>query len=218
VDTTAARDFTETIKTLAGLSKFIIADITNPTSSPFELHATMPDYMIPFVAIIHDSEEPFAMFRDLKQKYGDWVLDVLACDSVNNLIAVLEDAVVAPALALAQRLTLRKVVRHVTPSLCGRPRIAWSELSQRATIAETSDYITMIGAEWGRSPERPSGAGVPRAPPHATRTLGPYWMVNTRRQVRSKVTSAITSRPRAPLRDRIEPDSAGDTIDPRDGS
>jgi hypothetical protein len=31
------RDFTETIKTLAGLSRFIIADITNPRSSPLEL-------------------------------------------------------------------------------------------------------------------------------------------------------------------------------------
>jgi hypothetical protein len=43
------RDFSETIKTLAGLSRFIIADITNPRSSPLELQATMPDYMIPFV-------------------------------------------------------------------------------------------------------------------------------------------------------------------------
>jgi len=71
------RDFTETIKTLAGLSRFIIADITNPKSSPLELQATMPDYMIPFVPIIQEEEEPFAMFQDLQQKYGDWVLDVL---------------------------------------------------------------------------------------------------------------------------------------------
>lgn len=60
------RDFTETIKILAGMSRFIIADITNPKSSPLELQATIPDYMIPFVPIIHESEEPFAMFRDLK--------------------------------------------------------------------------------------------------------------------------------------------------------
>jgi hypothetical protein len=37
----------------------------------------MPDYMIPFVPIIADGEKPFAMFRDLKQKYGEWVLDLL---------------------------------------------------------------------------------------------------------------------------------------------
>ena len=66
------RDFTETIRILARLSRFIIADITNPKPSPLELQATMPDYMIPFVPIIHENEEPFAMFRDLKQKYSDW--------------------------------------------------------------------------------------------------------------------------------------------------
>jgi hypothetical protein len=27
----------------------------------------MPDYMIPFVPIIQESEEPFSMFSDLKQ-------------------------------------------------------------------------------------------------------------------------------------------------------
>ena len=39
----AERDFTETIKTLAGLSRFVIADITNPKSSPLDLQATVPD-------------------------------------------------------------------------------------------------------------------------------------------------------------------------------
>ena len=111
------RDFTETIKTLAGLSRFIIADITNPRSSPLELQATMPDYMIPFVPIIHDSEEPFAMFQDLKQKYGDWVLDVLRYDSTDNLLKVFDKAVVLPALHMSDKLLLKKAevirARHV---------------------------------------------------------------------------------------------------------
>ena len=51
-------------KTLAGLSRFNVADITNPKSSPLELQATMPDYMIPFVPVIQESEESFAMFCD----------------------------------------------------------------------------------------------------------------------------------------------------------
>jgi hypothetical protein len=111
------RDFTETIKTLAGLSRFIVADITNPRSSPLELQATMPDYMIPFVPIIHQNEEPFSMFRDLKQKYGDWILDLLKYDSADGLLAVLEKAVVKPALDKADQLRLRKQevihIRHV---------------------------------------------------------------------------------------------------------
>lgn len=116
-DRPAQRDFTETVKTLAGLSRFIIADITNPKSTPLELQATMPDYMIPFVPIIQESEEPFAMFRDLRQKYGAWVLDVLKYDSPENLIKVLERAVVRPALAKGEELLLKKAEairsRHV---------------------------------------------------------------------------------------------------------
>jgi hypothetical protein len=102
------RDFTETIKVLAGLSRFIIADITNPKSSPLELQATMPDYMIPFVPIIQEGEEPFSMFRDLKLKYGEWVLDVLEYDSTQGLLAALEPAVVRPALEMSEQLLHKK--------------------------------------------------------------------------------------------------------------
>ena len=98
------RDFTETIKTLASISRFIIADITNPKSAPLELQATMPDYMIPFVPIIHEGEEPFSMFRDLKQKQGRWFMDVLVYSSEDELIDVIDDVVVQPALGLATEL------------------------------------------------------------------------------------------------------------------
>jgi Pentapeptide repeats (8 copies) len=46
------RDLTETVMTLASLSLFVIADLTNPRSSPLELQATIPNYMIPFAPII----------------------------------------------------------------------------------------------------------------------------------------------------------------------
>jgi uncharacterized protein YjbI with pentapeptide repeats len=69
---TTNRDFTETIKILAGLSLFVIVDITKPKSTPQELTATVPDYQIPFVPILEEGEEPYSMFVDFK-KY-DWVL------------------------------------------------------------------------------------------------------------------------------------------------
>jgi vacuolar-type H+-ATPase subunit C/Vma6 len=73
--------------------------------------------MIPFVPIIQESEEPFAMFSDLKHKYGDWVLDVLKYDTADNLIHVLEKAIVRPALEKGQELLRRKAeairIRHV---------------------------------------------------------------------------------------------------------
>jgi hypothetical protein len=55
---------------------FVIADITNPSSSPLELQATVPDFMIPFVPILRKGETPSAMFANLQNKY-DWVMDVL---------------------------------------------------------------------------------------------------------------------------------------------
>ena len=111
------RDFTETIMTLAGLSCFIIADITNPKSSPLELQATVPNYMIPFVPIIQEGEQPFSMFRDLKSKYNDWVLDLLVYDTSSHLIEGLERAVISPALEKRDELMAKKVeklrMRHI---------------------------------------------------------------------------------------------------------
>jgi uncharacterized protein YjbI with pentapeptide repeats len=98
------RDITETIKILAGLSLFIIADITNPRSNPLELQATVPDYMIPLVPIIHEGDAPFAMFVDLQQKYP-WVLEVLRYDTKEGLLEALGAAVIAPALKKHDELT-----------------------------------------------------------------------------------------------------------------
>jgi hypothetical protein len=78
------RDFTETIMTLAGLSLFVIAEITNPRSAPLELQAAVPDYMIPFVPVIAEGETLFSMFIDLQRKF-DRVLDVLTYDSIDHL-------------------------------------------------------------------------------------------------------------------------------------
>jgi len=112
----AERDFTETIMILAGLSCFIIADITNPKSTPLELQATVPNYMIPFVPIIQEGEQPFSMFQDLEGKY-DWVLDILVYDTPSNLIKGLERAVVKPALEMRDELLSKKVeqlrTRHI---------------------------------------------------------------------------------------------------------
>jgi hypothetical protein len=79
------RDFTETVITLAGMSKFIIADLTQPKSSPLESHATITSYMIPFIPIIQEGEWPFAMFVDLQRKYH-WVLKTLQYKDKEDLL------------------------------------------------------------------------------------------------------------------------------------
>lgn len=101
------KDFTETIKTLAGISYFVIADITNPKSSPLELQATVPDYQIPFVPIIQEGEFPFSMMVDLQKKYS-WVLDTIAYDSSDTLINILKSHIVNPAIKKRDELRIIK--------------------------------------------------------------------------------------------------------------
>ena len=101
------RDFTETIKTLAGMCYFVIADVTNPKSSPLELQATVPDYQIPFVPIIQEGERPFAMMANLQTKYN-WVLDTISYDSLDTLIEILKPYIIDPAIRKHDEMKLIK--------------------------------------------------------------------------------------------------------------
>ena len=107
------KDFTETIKTLAGISYFVIADVTNPKSSPLELQATIPDYQIPFVPIIQEGEYPFAMMVDLQKKYN-WVLDTISYDSLDTLIKILKPHIIDPAIKKRDEL---RIIKAIEPTI-----------------------------------------------------------------------------------------------------
>jgi uncharacterized protein YjbI with pentapeptide repeats len=113
------KDFTETIKTLAGMSYFVIADVTNPKSSPLELQATVPDYQIPFVPIIQEGESPFAMMVDLQKKYN-WVLNTVSYDSQETLMKVLKPLIIDPAMKKRQELRIIKAQEPEIISAKGR--------------------------------------------------------------------------------------------------
>ncbi len=115
-DRPADKDFTETIKTLAGISYFVIADVTNPKSSPLELQATVPDYQIPFVPIIQEGEQPFAMMVDLQKKYN-WVLPTKSYDSIETLMSALKPGIIDPAVEMRNKLRLIKAQENPTESL-----------------------------------------------------------------------------------------------------
>jgi uncharacterized protein YjbI with pentapeptide repeats len=111
------RDFTETIKILAGMSLFVIADITNPKSAPLELQATVPDYQIPFVPIIQEGEEPFSMLSDLIGKY-DWVLaPVIRYPSLDKLREGFKKAILDRAWEKRQELQKKKMAKIETQSV-----------------------------------------------------------------------------------------------------
>ncbi len=89
-----SRDFTETIMTLAGLSRFVIVDLSGP-SVPNELRATIPHFKIPFVPIIEEGRKIFSMFPDLLGY--PWVLTPVEFTNKEQLIELLPTRVIEPA-------------------------------------------------------------------------------------------------------------------------
>ncbi len=83
------RDLTETVTTLALLSKFIIADITEPKSIPQELSQIVPNMTsLPVQPIILTGYKEYGMFEHF-QRYP-WVLSILEyvddTDIKNNIL------------------------------------------------------------------------------------------------------------------------------------
>jgi hypothetical protein len=104
-DKPETKDFTETVRLLAGMSKFVIADITNPKSAPLELQATV---MVPFRPIIEEGEKPFAMLQDLWIKHRDWVFEPIYYSSVDALVGALDEKIIRPAEVRFAELLARK--------------------------------------------------------------------------------------------------------------
>jgi uncharacterized protein YjbI with pentapeptide repeats len=99
----ASRDYTETISTLAHLSRFVIANITGAKAVPMELKTIVPN--LPSVAvqpIILDSEFEFSMFDHIRNFKS--VLPVYRYESQEALLAVLSEKVVQPAERLVNEL------------------------------------------------------------------------------------------------------------------
>lgn len=96
------RDFTETIVTLAHMSKFIIADLSEQRSIPHELAGIIPQLEVPVKPIIVDEIEgekqyEYGMFNDFK-KYR-WVLDIYRYSDVDKLLDEFQEKIIDPALA-----------------------------------------------------------------------------------------------------------------------
>ena len=109
-DKPETKDFTETVRLLAGLSSFVIADITNPRSTPLELQAVVPECMVPFVTVLEEGEEPFAMFQDLWVKHRDWVFEPVGYAAVDELAQGL-DVLIKRAQVRSAELVARKAER-----------------------------------------------------------------------------------------------------------
>ena len=70
----ATRDFTETVRILAYLARFIIADLTDPSSIPQELQAIVPVLQVPVQPLLLEAKREYSMFVDFRKCH--WVLPI----------------------------------------------------------------------------------------------------------------------------------------------
>ncbi len=89
-----AKTYTDTIRTLAGLARFVIVDLSGP-SVPQEITATVDLYEIPFVPILEQKRADWSMFRDFLVK--ERVLEPIRFTSQDHLLELLADKIIAPA-------------------------------------------------------------------------------------------------------------------------
>jgi uncharacterized protein YjbI with pentapeptide repeats len=111
-DKPANRDITETVRTLAHMARFIIADITDAKSIPQELMAIVPNLpSVPVQPLLLASQNEYGMFEHFKRY--PWVLETVLYQGQEELLRSLESTVILPAEQKAKELITRS---GTTPS------------------------------------------------------------------------------------------------------
>ncbi len=112
-DVPSDKDYTETVQTLAGMSMFVIADLTSPKSTPLELEATVKHFKIPYIPILDVSVDPrpFAMLVDLRKSFH-WVLPLVQYEAKEDLLDEqnLKKYLLDPAMRKREELRAAKTV------------------------------------------------------------------------------------------------------------
>ena len=96
-DVPARRNITETITLLARMARFIIADLTDPSSIPQELQAIIPSVRVPVQPLLLEGSSLYSMFKDFDPQDFHWVLPVYQYKELEQLLATLAEKVIAPA-------------------------------------------------------------------------------------------------------------------------
>jgi uncharacterized protein YjbI with pentapeptide repeats len=91
------RNITETITLLARMARFIIADLTDPSSIPQELQAIIPSVRVPIQPLLLEGSSLYSMFKDFDPQDFHWVLPVYRYKEPEQLLATLAENVIAPA-------------------------------------------------------------------------------------------------------------------------
>jgi hypothetical protein len=88
------------------MARFIIADLTDPSSIPQELQAIIPNVRVPVQPVLLEGSSLYSMFKDFEDYR--WVLPVYQYTKPEQLLAALAENVIAPAEGKAQALAERR--------------------------------------------------------------------------------------------------------------
>lgn len=95
-DKPATKDLHETITTLARISRFVVADITDAKSIPQELVSIVEQLpSLPVQPILQQDCEPWAMYDHIRRY--PWVLELYRYAALDEFIPRLREGVISPA-------------------------------------------------------------------------------------------------------------------------
>lgn len=97
-----SRDFTETLSTLARISRFMIVDLTLHKSISQEITSFIPHIAVPVQPLLNGSRKLYSLFPDFK-KYP-WILPGYHYKSLTDILASLEGKIIKPAEEKAKEL------------------------------------------------------------------------------------------------------------------
>jgi uncharacterized protein YjbI with pentapeptide repeats len=104
----SGKNITETVSTLAHLSRFVLADITDAKGIPHELERIIPiNPSLPVQPLILSSQYEYSMFKDFLDY--SWVLLPHRYETVERLLSSLEE-VITPAIEKAEEIRQRRKV------------------------------------------------------------------------------------------------------------
>ena len=109
------RDLIETVLLLAGMSAFVVVDLSDPKSTPLELHAIATNYGIPIFPIVKEGSDGFSLFAPLRR--FRWVFERMYYKDVDDLKNLLRVQVIGRAKGEIDRLAdLKRAVEEPRPA------------------------------------------------------------------------------------------------------